>query len=107
MSAMARVCGFVVFFLVLLRLAEGLIGPLPPLAAGVLSDQRHPAPDAGPPGFRHRGGAAGLGRAQRPLPDGGGDGGQRYLLRLYLPAKAVQAALSAGLAALLAPYLLP
>ena len=35
-SAMARVCGFVVFFLVLLRLAEGLIGPLPPLAAGVL-----------------------------------------------------------------------
>ena len=36
MSAMARVCGFVVFFLVLLRLAEGLIGPLPPLAAGVL-----------------------------------------------------------------------
>ena len=34
--AMAGVCGFVIFFLVLLRLAEGLIGPLPPLAAGVL-----------------------------------------------------------------------
>ena len=33
-SAMARVCGFVVFFLVLLRLAEGLIGPPPPAAAG-------------------------------------------------------------------------
>lgn len=104
---MARVCGFVVFFLVLLRLAEGLSVPCRRWRRGAGADQRHPAPDAGPPGFRHRGGAAGLGRAQRPLPDGGGDGGQRYLLRLYLPAKAVQAALSAGLAALLAPYLLP
>ena len=33
--------------------------------------------------------------------------GSGISLRLYLPAKAVQAALSAGLAALLAPYLLP
>ena len=33
--------------------------------------------------------------------------GSGISLRLYVPAKAVQAALSAGLAALLAPYLLP
>ena len=35
-TAMAGVCGFVIFFLVLLRLAESFLGPLPPLAAGLV-----------------------------------------------------------------------
>ena len=35
-AAMAGVCGFVIFFLVLLRLGESFLGPLPPLAAGLV-----------------------------------------------------------------------
>jgi len=35
-AAMVNICAFVIFFLVLLRLAESFLGPLPPLAAGLV-----------------------------------------------------------------------
>ena len=107
-SAMARVCGFVVFFLVLLRLAEGLIGPLPPLAAGVLELTNgilRLTPDRR--GFVTSAALLGWGGLSVHCQTAAVTAGSGISLRLYLPAKAVQAALSAGLAALLAPYLLP
>lgn len=107
-SAMARVCGFVVFFLVLLRLAEGLIGPLPPLAAGVLELTNgilRLMPDRR--GFVTAAALLGWGGLSVHCQTAAVTAGSGISLRLYLPAKAVQAALSAGLAALLAPYLLP
>ena len=107
-SAMARVCGFVVFFLVLLRLAEGLIGPLPPLAAGVLELTNgilRLTPDRR--GFVTAAALLGWGGLSVHCQTAAVTAGSGISLRLYLPAKAVQAALSAGLAALLAPYLLP
>ncbi|MBD9217607.1 MAG: sporulation protein [Clostridiales bacterium] len=105
-SAMARVCGFVVFFLVLLRLAEGLIGPLPPLAAGVLELTNgilRLTPDRR--GFVTAAALLGWGGLSVHCQTAAVTAGSGISLRLYLPAKAVQAALSAGLAALLAPYL--
>ena len=107
-SAMARVCGFVVFFLVLLRLAEGLIGPLPPLAAGVLELTNgilRLTPDRR--GFVTAAALLGWGGLCVHCQTAAVTAGSGISLRLYVPAKAVQAALSAGLAALLAPYLLP
>ena len=107
-SAMARVCGFVVFFLVLLRLAEGLIGPLPPLAAGVLELTNgilRLTPDRR--GFVTAAALLGWGGLSVHCQTAAVTAGSGISLRLYVPAKAVQAALSAGLAALLAPYLLP
>lgn len=98
--AMAGVCGFVIFFLVLLRLAEGALGSLPPLAAGLLEltngilrltpDRRGFITAAGLLGW---GGLSVHGQTAAVL------GGSGVSLRRYLPAKALQGALSALLAA--------
>ena len=98
--AMAGVCGFVIFFLVLLRLAEGALGSLPPLAAGLLEltngilrltpDRRGFITAAGLLGW---GGLSVHGQTAAVL------GGSGISLRRYLPAKTLQGALSAVLAA--------
>lgn len=98
--AMAGVCGFVIFFLVLLRLAEEALGSLPPLAAGLLEltngilrltpDRRGFITAAGLLGW---GGLSVHGQTAAVL------GGSGVSLRRYLPAKALQGALSAVLAA--------
>ena len=98
--AMAGVCGFVIFFLVLLRLAEEALGSLPPLAAGFLEltngilrlmpDQRGFITAAGLLGW---GGLSVHGQTAAVL------GGSGISLRRYLPAKTLQGALSAVLAA--------
>ena len=98
--AMAGVCGFVIFFLVLLRLAEEALGSLPPLAAGFLEltngilrltpDRRGFITAAGLLGW---GGLSVHGQTAAVL------GGSGISLRRYLPAKALQGALSAVLAA--------
>ena len=98
--AMAGVCGFVIFFLVLLRLAEGALGSLPPAAAGFLEltngilrltpDRRGFITAAGLLGW---GGLSVHGQTAAVL------GGSGISLRRYLPAKALQGALSAVLAA--------
>lgn len=98
--AMAGVCGFVIFFLVLLRLAEGTLGSLPPLAAGLLEltngilrltpDRRGFITAAGLLGW---GGLSVHGQTAAVL------SGSGVSLRRYLPAKALQGALSAVLAA--------
>ena len=93
---------------VLLRLAEGLIGPLPPLAAGVLELTNgilRLTPDRR--GFVTAAALLGWGGLSVHCQTAAVTAGSGISLRLYVPAKAVQAALSAGLAALLAPYLLP
>ena len=105
---MAGVCGFVIFFLVLLRLAESFLGPLPPLAAGLVELTNgilRLAPDRG--GFVLAAALLGWGGLSVHCQTAAVTAGSGISLRLYVPAKAVQAALSAGLAALLAPYLLP
>lgn len=98
--AMAGVCGFVIFFLVLLRLAEGTLGSLPPLAAGLLEltngilrltpNRRGFITAAGLLGW---GGLSVHGQTAAVL------SGSGISLRRYLPAKALQGALSAVLAA--------
>ena len=91
---------------VLLRLAEGLIGPLPPLAAGVLELTNgilRLTPDRR--GFVTAAALLGWGGLSVHCQTAAVTAGSGISLRLYVPAKAVQAALSAGLAALLAPYL--
>ena len=98
--AMAGVCGFVIFFLVLLRLAEGAFGSLPPLAAGLLEltngilrltpDRRGFITAAGLLGW---GGLSVHGQTAAVL------SGSGVSLRRYLPAKALQSPLSAVLAA--------
>ena len=98
--AMAGVCGFVIFFLVLLRLAEEALGSLPPLAAGLLEltngilrltpDRRGFITAAGLLGW---GGLSVHGQTAAVL------SGSGVSLRRYLPAKALQGALSAVLAA--------
>lgn len=107
-SAMARVCGFVVFFLVLLRLTEQLTGSLPPAAAGfceltngilrLMPDRR---------GFVTAAALLGWGGLSVHCQTAAVTAGSGISLRWYLPAKALQAALSAVLAALCAPRLLP
>ncbi len=98
--AMAGVCGFVIFFLVLLRLVEGALGSLPPLAAGFLEltngilrltpDRRGFITAAGLLGW---GGLSVHGQTAAVL------SGSGISLQRYLPAKALQGALSAVLAA--------
>lgn len=98
--AMAGVCGFVIFFLVLLRLVEGALGSLPPAAAGFLEltngilrltpDRRGFITAAGLLGW---GGLSVHGQTAAVL------GGSGISLRRYLPAKTLQGALSAVLAA--------
>ena len=94
--------------LVLRRLAEGLLGPRPPLAAGVLELTNgilRLTPDRR--GFVTAAALLGWGGLSVHCQTAAVTAGSGISLRLYVPAKAVQAALSAGLAALLAPYLLP
>ena len=99
---------YYLWLLVLLRLAEGLIGPLPPLAAGVLELTNgilRLTPDRR--GFVTAAALLGWGGLSVHCQTAAVTAGSGISLRLYVPAKAVQTALSAGLAALLAPYLLP
>ena len=105
-TAMAGVCGFVIFFLVVLRLAESFLGPLPPLAAGFVELTNgilHLTADRA--GFIAAAALLGWGGLSVHCQTAAVTAGSGISLRLYVPAKAVQAALSAGLAALLAPYL--
>ena len=106
-AAMGRVCAFVVFFLVLLRLAETLAGPLG-AAAGIveltngilrLTPSRR--------GFVAAAALLGWGGLSVHGQTAAVTAGSGISLRGYLPAKAVQAALSALLAALWAVRALP
>ena len=75
-GTMVYICGFVVFFLVLLRLAETATGPWSAPAAGFMeltngiqigrADPGDPGPAPSPPGLRVGGGPAGLGRPVGP-----------------------------------------
>ena len=99
-AAMGRVCAFVVFFLVLLRLAEGLIGPLPPLAAGVpelTNGILRLTPDRR--GFVTAAALLGWGGLSVHCQTAAVLGGSGISMRWYLPAKAMQGAVSAVLAA--------
>lgn len=98
--AMAGVCGFVIFFLTALRLAESFLGPLPPLAAGAaeltngilrLTADRQ--------GFLTAAGLLGWGGCSVHCQTAAVLGGSGISLRWYLPAKAAQGLLSAALAA--------
>lgn len=106
-SAMARVCGFVVFFLVLLRLTETVAPPLG-AAAGVVELTNgilRLTPDRR--GFVLAAALLGWGGCSVHCQTAAVTAGSGISLRQYLPAKAVQAVLSALLAALCAPRLLP
>ncbi len=103
-SAMGRVCGFVVFFLVVLRLGEGFAGPLPPAAAGFLeltNGIMRLTPDRR--GFIIAAALLGWGGLSVHCQTAAVTAGSGISLRRYLPAKALQALLSAGIAALAAP----
>lgn len=98
--AMAGVCGFVIFFLVLLRLAEGALASLPPAAAGFLELTNgilRLAPDRR--GFITAAGLLGWGGLSVHGQTAAVLGGSGISLRRYLPAKTLQGALSAVLAA--------
>lgn len=107
-AAMGRVCAFVVFALVLLRLAETATGTWSAPAAGFVEltngilrltpDRRGFVTAAALLGW---GGLSVYGQTVAVT------AGSGIPLGRYLPAKAVQAALSAGLAWLAAPHLLP
>ena len=90
-AAMGRVCAFVVFFLVLLRLAETATGPWSAPAAGFVTAAA----------------LLGWGGLSVHCQTAAVTAGSGIPMGRYLPAKAVQAALSAGLAWLAAPHLLP
>ena len=107
-SAMARVCGFVVFFLVLLRLAETATGPWSAPAAGFMELTNgilRLTPDRR--GFVTAAALLGWGGLSVHCQTAAVTAGSGIPMGRYLPAKAVQAALSAGLAWLAAPHLLP
>ena len=98
--AMAGVCGFVIFFLVLLRLAESFLGPLPPLAAGLVELTNgilRLTPDRG--GFVLAAALLGWGGLSVHCQTAAVLGGSGISMRWYLPAKAMQGAVSAVLAA--------
>ena len=99
-TAMAGVCGFVIFFLVVLRLAESFLGPLPPLAAGFVELTngilRLTADRAG---FISAAALLGWGGLSVHCQTAAVLSGSGVSLRWYLPAKAAQALLSAALAA--------
>ncbi len=106
-AAMGRVCAFVVFFLVLLRLAEHYIGALG-AAAGIVeltngilrltADRR---------GFVAAAALLGWGGLSVHCQTAAVTAGSGIRLRRYLLAKAVQGVLSAMLAAASAPFVLP
>lgn len=99
-TAMAGVCGFVIFFLVVLRLAESFLGPLPPLAAGFVELTngilRLTADRAG---FISAAALLGWGGLSVHCQTAAVLSGSGVSLRWYLPAKAAQALLSAAAAA--------
>lgn len=99
-TAMAGVCGFVIFFLVVLRLAESFLGTLPPMAAGFVELTngilRLTADRAG---FISAAALLGWGGLSVHCQTAAVLGGSGVSLRWYLPAKAAQALLSAALAA--------
>ena len=99
-TAMAGVCGFVIFFLVVLRLAESFLGMLPPMAAGFVELTngilRLTADRAG---FISAAALLGWGGLSVHCQTAAVLGGSGVSLRWYLPAKAAQALLSAALAA--------
>ena len=99
-TAMAGVCGFVIFFLVVLRLVESFLGPLPPLAAGFVELTngilRLTADRAG---FISAAALLGWGGLSVHCQTAAVLSGSGVSLRWYLPAKAAQALLSAALAA--------
>ena len=99
-TAMAGVCGFVIFFLVLLRLGESFLGPLPPLAAGLVELTNgilRLTPDRG--GFVLAAALLGWGGLSVHCQTAAVLGGSGISMRWYLPAKAMQSAVSAVLAA--------
>lgn len=99
-TAMAGVCGFVIFFLVVLRLAESFLGTLPPIAAGFVELTngilRLAADRAG---FISAAALLGWGGLSVHCQTAAVLGGSGVSLRWYLPAKAAQALLSAAMAA--------
>ena len=99
-TAMAWVCGFVIFFLVVLRLAESFLGTLPPMAAGFVELTngilRLTADRAG---FISAAALLGWGGLSVHCQTAAVLGGSGVSLRWYLPAKAAQALLSAAMAA--------
>ncbi len=106
-SAMGSVCAFVVFFLVLLRLAEHCIGPLGP-AAGVVELTNgilRLTPDRR--GFVLAAALLGWGGLSVHCQTAAVTAGSGIRLGRYLFAKAAQSALSALLAAALVPAVLP
>ena len=107
-AAMGRVCAFVVFFLVLLRLAETATGPWSAPAAGFMELTNgilRLTPDRR--GFVTAAALLGWGGLSVHCQTAAVTAGSGIPMGRYLPAKAVQAALSAGLAWLAAPHLLP
>ena len=107
-SAMGRVCAFVVFALVLLRLAETATGTWSAPAAGFVELTNgilRLTPDRR--GFVTAAALLGWGGLSVYGQTAAVTAGSGIPLGRYLPAKAVQAALSAGLAWLAAPHLLP
>ena len=99
-TAMAGVCGFVIFFLVVLRLAESFLGTLPPMAAGFVELTngilRLTADRAG---FISAAALLGWGGLSVHCQTAAVLGGSGVSLRWYLPTKAAQALLSAAMAA--------
>ncbi len=98
-GTMVYICGFVVFFLVLLRVMGRVTGLSHPVLAGAVElTQGDPGPAPYPPGLRMGGGPAGLGRPVGPRPV------RRRAVRHgpahgpYLAAKAAHAAVSVLLA---------
>lgn len=107
-AAMGRVCAFVVFALVLLRLAETATGAWSAPAAGFVELTNgilRLTPDRR--GFVTAAALLGWGGLSVYGQTAAVTAGSGIPLGRYLPAKAVQAALSAGLAWLAAPHLLP
>lgn len=107
-AAMGRVCAFVVFALVLLRLAETATGTWSAPAAGFVELTNgilRLTPDRR--GFVTAAALLGWGGLSVYGQTAAVTAGSGIPLGRYLPAKAVQAALSAGLAWLTAPHLLP
>ena len=107
-AAMGRVCAFVVFFLVLLRLAETATGSWSAPAAGFMEPTNgilRQTPDRR--GFVTAAALLGWGGLSVHCQTAAVTAGSGIPMGRYLPAKAVQAALSAGLAWLAAPHLLP
>lgn len=107
-AAMGRVCAFVVFALVLLRLAETATGTWSAPAAGFVELTNgilRLTPDRR--GFVTAAALLGWGGLSVYGQTAAVTAGSGIPMGRYLPAKAVQAALSAGLAWLAAPHLLP